>query len=187
MSKNWVSKLSKKAADYKQNFVLKVCVVGDGGVGKTSIVMRYCDGVFRENYIMTIGSNFAVKNLPLPKLETYVKLQIWDIAGQKHFKFVRPPFYRGASAMVYVYDITRRESFSNIPNWKTEVEREITGKPFILIANKTDLSDERVVSKKEGENLAQQIGANMYFESSAKDYQNIDESFLFLAEKILEK
>ena len=89
--------------------------------------------------------------------------------------------------MIYVYDITRRESFTNIPNWKTEVEREITGKPFILIANKTDLSDERVVSKKEGENLAQQIGANMYFESSAKDYQNIDESFLFLAEKILEK
>ena len=176
-----------EAAKYEQNFVLKVCVVGDGGVGKTSIVMRYCDGVFRENYIMTIGSNFAVKNLPLPELKTYVKLQIWDIAGQKHFSFVRPPFYRGASAMVYVYDITRRESFSNIPSWKSEVERVITDKPFILIANKTDLSDERVVSKKEGENMAEQIGATHYFETSAKDSINIDDAFLLLAKKILTK
>ena len=178
--------MSEKA-DFKQNFVLKVCVVGDGGVGKTSIVTRYCDGVFRENYIMTIGSNFAVKNLPLHEIETYVKLQLWDIAGQKHFKFVRPPFYRGASAIVYVYDITRRESFSNIPNWKTEVEREITGKPFLVIANKTDLADERVVSKKEGENLAQQIGAHHYFETSAKEHENIDEAFLFLAKQMLVK
>jgi len=175
-----------EAEKYEQNFVLKVCVVGDGGVGKTSIVMQYCDGVFRENYIMTIGSNFAVKNLPLPELSTYVKLQLWDIAGQKHFSFVRPPFYRGASAIMYVYDITRRDSFSNIPNWQTEVERIITGKPFILIANKTDLADERVVSKKEGENLAQQIGALKYFETSAKDYQNIDEPFLFITKKMLE-
>lgn len=176
-----------EAAKYKQNFVLKVCVVGDGGVGKTSVVMRYCDGVFRENYIMTIGSNFAVKSLPLPELETYVKLQLWDIAGQAHFSFVRPPFYRGASAIVYVYDITRRESFSDIPSWKTEIERVVTGKPFILLANKTDLSDERVVSKKEGENMAEQIGAMYYFETSAKEYTNIDEPFLFLAKKMLDK
>jgi small GTP-binding protein len=180
-------KLSENAVDYKQNFVLKVCVVGDGGVGKTSIVLRYCDGVFRENYIMTIGSNFAIKNLPLPELETYVKLQLWDVAGQSHFQFIRPPFYRGASAVVYVFDITRRESFTNIPNWKTEVERIIAGKPFILIANKTDLADERVVSKKEGKRLAEEIGAQYYFETSAKEYSNIDEPFKLLTEKILEK
>ena len=179
--------MSDAADKFKESFVLKVCVVGDRGVGKTSIVMRYCDGVFRENYIMTIGSNFAVKNLPLPEIETYVKLQLWDIAGQKHFSFVRPPFYRGASAVIYVYDITRRESFTNIPNWKTEVGREIVGKPFILIANKTDLADERVVSRKEGENLAEEIGASYYFETSAKDYQNIDEPFKLLTEKMLKK
>jgi small GTP-binding protein len=135
---------------------------------------------------MTIGSNFAVKNLPLPELNTFVKLQLWDIAGQKHFSFVRPPFYRGASAIIYVYDITRRDSFSDIPNWQAEVEHIITGKPFILLANKTDLLEERVVSKKEGENLAQQIGAMKYFETSAKDYENIDEPFLFLVKKMLE-
>ncbi|MBN2156080.1 MAG: GTP-binding protein [Candidatus Lokiarchaeota archaeon] len=178
--------MSKEAVNYQQNYVLKVCVVGNGGVGKTSIVMQYCDGVFRENYIMTIGSNFAVKNLPLPDLNTYVKLQLWDIAGQKHFSFVRPPFYRGASAIIYVFDITRRDSFLDIPNWKTEVERIVSDKPFILIANKTDLADERVVSKKEGETLAKEIGALKYFETSAKEFDNIDEPFLFLTEKMLE-
>ena len=107
-----------------KSFIYKICVVGDGGVGKTSMVLRYTEDSFKENYIMTIGSNFSTKTVELPEFPQYnIKLQIWDLAGQKHFSFVRPPFYRGATGIIYVFDLTRRSSFSNLLNWKTEVEK----------------------------------------------------------------
>jgi len=93
-------------------------VVGDGGVGKTSMVLRYCENAFKDNYIMTIGSNFSTKQVELEEYPNYlVKLQLWDLAGQKHFSFVRPPFYRGATATVFVFDITRSRRQQR--SWRT--------------------------------------------------------------------
>ncbi|MHA1821580.1 MAG: Rab family GTPase [Promethearchaeota archaeon] len=171
-----------------KNYVWKICVAGDGSVGKTSIILQYCEKKFQENYIMTIGSNFAIKSIDLPEYDASVKLQIWDLAGQQHFSFVRPPFYKGASGIIYVYDVTRRESFENIENWRVEVENAISVKPSVLVGNKIDLSDERVVSKKEGEDLASKInGCVGFFETSAKTGANLDDVFLKLINSILEK
>ncbi|GAG02762.1 unnamed protein product, partial [marine sediment metagenome] len=114
-----------------KNYILKICVVGDGSVGKTSMVLRYSEKRFQERYIMTIGSNFALKKLTIND-DTTVKLQIWDLAGQQHFNFVRPPFYRGASGVIYVFDITRRQSFDGLFNWQKEVE-SVIDKPFLLV------------------------------------------------------
>jgi len=154
-----------------RSFIYKVVVVGDGGVGKTSMVLRYCENSFKTDYIMTIGSNFSTKQVELEDYPNFlVKLQLWDLAGQKHFSFVRPPFYRGATATVYTFDLTRRSSFQNILAWKSEVEKVIgDGKPSMLVGNKIDLADSREVGEKEGEALKNEINALGYFETSAKD------------------
>ena len=154
-----------------RSFIYKVVVVGDGGVGKTSMVLRYCENSFKENYIMSIGSNFSTKQVELEEYPNYlVKLQLWDLAGQKHFSFVRPPFYRGSSGIVFVFDLTRRSSFQNILDWKSEVEKVIgDGKPSMLVGNKIDLANSREVGEKEGEALKDEINAIGYCETSAKD------------------
>jgi small GTP-binding protein len=158
--------------------------VGDGSVGKTSMVFQYSEQNFQERYIMTIGSNFAIKSLVLG--DTKIKIQIWDLAGQKHFSFVRPPFYRGSSGTLYVFDLTRRQSFDNLMSWKEEVETVIN-KPSILIGNKNDLHEDRLITKEEAVSLANEMGALMYIETSAKTGENLDLAFLTLIKKILNK
>lgn len=129
---------------------------------------------------MTIGSNFSTKSVDLPEYPNYsVKLQIWDLAGQKHFSFVRPPFYRGATAVIYVFDLTRRSSFSNLPNWKVEVEKVVMGKPSVLVGNKLDLANQgnREVGEQDGEALKKELNALSYFETSAKEGVKIEDVF----------
>lgn len=171
-----MGKITEKSV---RSFIYKVVVVGDGGVGKTSMVLRYCENSFKENYIMTIGSNFSTKQVELEEYPNYlVKLQLWDLAGQKHFSFVRPPFYRGATAIVYVFDLTRRSSFQNILAWKSEVEKVIgDGKPSMLVGNKIDLTDRREVGEKEGEALKDEINAIGYYETSAKEDRGVHPVF----------
>ena len=166
-----------------KSYIMKISVCGDGSVGKTSMVLQYCEKKFQENYIMTIGSNFAIKSLKLDNAN--VRLQIWDLAGQQHFSFVRPPFYRGASAAIYVFDITRRESFEHLDEWKEEVDTVLADKPFVIVGNKIDLSDERVVSKKEAEDYAANVGALGYFETSAKSGINLDTLFEAIVKNII--
>ena len=174
-----------------KSFIYKVCVVGDGGVGKTSMVLRYCENTFKENYIMTIGSNFSTKQVALEEYPNYlVKLQLWDLAGQKHFSFVRPPFYRGATAIVYVFDLTRRNSFQNVLDWKVEVEKVIgDGKPSVLVGNKIDLAEQgnREVGEGDGEALKDEINALAYYETSAKDDVKIEPVFKNVTLAILER
>lgn len=120
---------------------------------------------------MTIGSNFSTKSVNLENHpDIGVKLQLWDLAGQKHFSFVRPPFYRGASGIIYVLDLTRRSSFKNVPEWVEEVDKVIGKKPSVLVGNKLDLATQgkREISMKDGETLMREIGASAYFETSAK-------------------
>ena len=163
-----------------KSYIFKLCVVGDGGVGKTSMVLRYTENTFKESYIMTIGSNFSMKALTLeehPNLN--IKLQLWDLAGQKHFNFVRPPFYRGAAAVIYVFDLSRRSSFSNLPNWKIEVEKVIGQKSSIIVGNKLDLANDnhREIGTQDGESLKAEMNALSYYETSAKDGVNVEAIF----------
>lgn len=171
-----------------KSYIYKICVVGNGGVGKTSMVLRYCENTFKDNYIMTIGSNFSTKTVDLPAYpQLQVKLQIWDLAGQKHFSFVRPPFYRGATGIIYVFDLTRRSSFSDLIEWKSEVEKVVSQKPSLLVGNKFDLAREgkREVSFQEGEALKFELNANKYFETSAKEGDSVEEVFKLLTLEIL--
>jgi len=119
----------------------------------------------------------ALKFEEYPNLQ--VKLQLWDLAGQKHFSFVRPPFYRGAAGVIYVFDLTRRSSFSDMPNWKSEVEKVIGEKTCVLVGNKLDLANEgnREVGEQDGDSLKNELGAISYYETSAKEGIMVDEVF----------
>ena len=172
-----------------RSFLFKIIVVGDGGVGKTSMVLRYCENTFKENYIMTIGSNFSTKQVDLSEHSNLsVRLQLWDLAGQKHFSFVRPPFYRGSAGVIFVFDLTRRSSFANLNGWKAEVEKVIgTEKPYILVGNKLDLAsgELREVSTQDGESYKEELGALTYIETSAKEDIKIEPVFKELTLSIL--
>ncbi len=172
-----------------KSFIYKIIICGDGGVGKTSMVLRYCEDTFKDNYIMTIGSNFSTKTVELPEHPQFiVKLQLWDLAGQKHFSFVRPPFYRGATGIVYAFDLTRRSSFANMAGWQDEVEKVIgPGKPCVIVGNKTDLANDghREISEQEGEALRGEFKARAYFETSAKENQGVGDAFKELTLAIL--
>jgi small GTP-binding protein len=135
---------------------------------------------------MTIGSNFAVKLVPFPQKNMVVRLQLWDLAGQTHFSFVRPTFYRGSTAAVFTYDITKRETFEHLKEWISEARQYIKEAPIVIVGNKIDLIDERVVSKREGEAFAQDIGALGFYETSAKTGENLDTMFNTLTNEVLE-
>lgn len=117
--------------------LLKVVVIGDGNVGKTSLVRRYCESKFEQSRIMTIGVDFQTRQVDLP--EGSVKLSIWDMAGQDRFQTIRETFYRGSLAAALVYDLTVPQSLINLATWVREVTRLVPGIRFVVVGNKSDL------------------------------------------------
>jgi len=117
--------------------VLKVVVAGNGAVGKTSLIRRYCEGKFELTRVATIGVDFQTQLVALP--ERTVKLSIWDMAGQDRFQVIRTGFYRGSRSAALVYDVTDPESFNSLPRWHTEILDAIQKQPFVVVGNKTDL------------------------------------------------
>ncbi len=165
----------------------KIVMLGDGAVGKTAMTTRFTQNFFEADYKRTIGSDFAIKRLTLPDLEVQVTLQVWDLAGQPRFESVRQGFYRGARGGLLLYDVTRRRTFLNVDDWRNEafknLEREI---PLILVANKVDLADSRVVATEDGEAYAKENGF-LYVESSALTGENVEEAYASLCKKMIEE
>ena len=167
----------------------KIVMLGDGAVGKTAMTTRYTQNFFDSDYKRTIGSDFAIKRLSLENeddTETQVTLQVWDLAGQPRFESVRQGFYRGARGGLLLYDVTRRRTFLNVDNWKEEAFKNLNGDiPLILVANKVDLKDSRVVTTEEGEKYAKKHKM-MYVESSALTGENVEEAYSNLCRKMIE-
>lgn len=164
--------------------IFKILIIGNSSVGKSNILLRYTDNVFNDSFLPTIGVDFKIKNMTVNNQR--VKLNIWDTAGQERFKTITSTYYKGSHGIVLVYDITDRESFNNINNWINEVKRNASGNvSMLLVGNKCDLEDERVVSTKEGQEYAKAVGMS-YLETSAKADLNIRETFNVLAKHIHE-
>lgn len=161
------------------NYLFKNIVVGDGGCGKTAIVVRFSQGYFLEQYKLTIGVEFAVKTISI-KDGIKVKLQIWDTGGQERFQYVRPLYYRGAMGAILLFDLTNRESFDHIPKWIEEVKSNAGEIPMLLVGNKSDLVNERSVSRQEAEAFAREF-QQYYIESSAKDGTGVGDVFAILS------
>ena len=166
-------------------FLFKTMVVGEGAVGKTTLVNRYVTGVFERDYKTTIGSQFAVKlthiSPPEKEYATGIKLQAWDVAGQARFKAVRKMYYSGAAGIILVFDVTRRRSFTELSKWIEEADESVGGRvPIICVGNKTDLPD-RAVPSDESKRWAEDQGF-LYMESSAKTGEGVADMFTVLAE-----
>ena len=161
--------------DIKQKFNYKMVVLGDGGVGKTSLIRRFIDKTFKTDYKSTIGVSHLVKKYPLNENVT-VTLNMWDLAGQDMFRSVRKMYFQGAEAAAIVYDVSRPETFEHMDVWMKEIE-ELRNKPnfvSILIGNKIDL--DRKVSSDDGSAKAKEYGVT-FIETSAKVGDNVDKAF----------
>eukprot|EP01084_Bolivina_argentea_P198848 340371_1 len=171
---------SPRSPRVQYDHLVKVILVGDSGTGKSCMLLRFSKDQFNDTFITTIGVDFGVKTLDID--DKIVKLQIWDTAGQERFRTITCSYYRGAQAVCLIFDITDRQSFENIRNWNYNVEQHSPDNCMkFVIGSKVDLEDERVVSIKEGDDLAMEIGAKKYIEVSAKSGQNINQLFNTIA------
>ncbi|TFG34062.1 GTP-binding protein [Candidatus Thorarchaeota archaeon] len=166
-------------------YLFKLMVIGEGAVGKTTLVNRYVTGTFERDYKTTIGSQFAVKlthiSPPEADYATGIKIQAWDVAGQARFKAVRKMYYSGAAGIIVVFDVTRRRSFTELSKWIQEADESIgTRVPMLVVGNKTDLPD-RAVPSDEAKRWSEEQGF-LYMESSAKTGEGVADMFTVLAE-----
>jgi small GTP-binding protein len=166
----------------KYDFSFKVLILGDTTVGKTCILLRFADDSFSAQHITTIGVDFRLKIIDVGgKL---IKLQIWDTAGQERFRTITKAYYKGSHGIILTYDITNRESFKNVTHWIKQIETSgVENLVKVLVANKCDLPD-RMVTEEEGQKLAQEYGMQ-FFEASAKNNININETFKALTDEML--
>ncbi|XP_063802828.1 ras-related protein Rab-13 [Pseudophryne corroboree] len=163
--------------------LFKLLLIGDSGVGKTCLIVRFSEDSFNSTYISTIGIDFKIRTTEIQGKK--IKLQVWDTAGQERFKTITTAYYRGAMGIILVYDITDERSFENIQNWMKSIkENAAAGVERMLLGNKCDMENRRKVQKERGEKLAKEHGIR-FFETSAKSSQNVDESFNTLATDIL--
>ena len=165
------------------DYLFKSIVVGDGGVGKTALTLRFSKGFFTEDYKMTIGVDFHVKTINIDAVEGPIraKLQIWDTGGQERFSSIRPMYYRGSLGALLIFDLTNSASFEHLPQWIEEVRANVkTEIPLLLVGNKSDLIDQRAVSLEELNSFTSNF--NLYYmETSAKTGEGVGDCFYILA------
>ena len=158
-----------------RDVLFKILLIGDSGVGKTSLIMRYTKNLFNEDYLNSIGVDFKSKDLFIE--EKKIKLQIWDTAGQERFRTITSSYYRGAHAIAVVFDLTKRQSYDHVKRWMEDINKYAKENVLkFLIGNKADLKNEIQVSYEEARALASQMKTT-YFSVSAKKNENINEFF----------
>ena len=158
---------------------IKLQMIGDSGVGKTCLLLRYANDSFSPTFITTIGIDFKIKNIQLDGKR--IKLQIWDTAGQERFRIITTSYFRGAQGILLVYDVTDRNSFISIRNWVQQIQMHAdVNVNKILIGNKCDAQEQRAISLEEGEALAKEYSIH-FFETSAKQDLNVEKSFITIA------
>jgi len=164
------------------DFLFKLLLIGDSGVGKSCLLLRFADDTYTESYISTIGVDFKIRTVELDGKT--IKLQIWDTAGQERFRTITSSYYRGAHGIIIVYDITDVESFNNVRQWLFEIDRfasENVNK--LLVGNKADLVNKRVVVEETAKEFASSLDIP-FLETSAKNATNVEEAFLTMAAQI---
>eukprot|EP00479_Gromia_sphaerica_P007717 TRINITY_DN2673_c0_g1_i1.p1 TRINITY_DN2673_c0_g1~~TRINITY_DN2673_c0_g1_i1.p1 ORF type:complete len:183 (-),score=38.53 TRINITY_DN2673_c0_g1_i1:300-848(-) len=157
-------------------------MIGDSGVGKSCLLLRFADDSFTTSFITTIGIDFRIKTVEIDGKRC--KLQIWDTAGQERFRTITQAYYRGAMGILMVYDVTDEESFKNIRNWIQNIEAHASDNvEKVLVGNKCDMDDKRAVSQGQGKELAEEYSIPFY-ETSAKSGEHVEEAFVGIARQI---
>ncbi|XP_055738365.1 ras-related protein Rab-12-like [Salvelinus fontinalis] len=175
-------KMPPRPADYK----LQIIIIGSRGVGKTSLMERFTDDTFYEACKSTVGVDFKIKTVELRGKK--IRLQIWDTAGQERFNSITSAYYRGAKGIVLVYDITKQETFDDLPKWMKMIDKYASEEAeLLLVGNKLDCETDRIVTKQTAERFVSRISGLRFCEASAKDNFNVEECFLKLVDDILAK
>nr|XP_022920414.1 ras-related protein Rab-35-like [Onthophagus taurus] len=168
------------ARDYDHLF--KLLIIGDSGVGKSSLLLRFADNTFSGSYITTIGVDFKIRTVNIDGQR--IKLQIWDTAGQERFRTITSTYYRGTHGVIVVYDVTNGESFANVKRWLLEIEQNCDVVNKVLVGNKNDCPDRKVVLTEDAQRFASTMGIQL-FETSAKDNINVEEMFISVTKLVL--
>jgi len=164
------------------DYLFKLLLIGDSGVGKSCLLLRFADDTYTDSYISTIGVDFKIRTIELDRKT--IKLQIWDTAGQERFRTITSSYYRGAHGIIVVYDVTDQESFNNVKQWLQEIERYACDNVSkLLVGNKSDLTAKRVVAHDTAKAYADQLGIP-FLETSAKNATNVEQAFLTMATEI---
>ena len=162
------------SAEY--DYLFKVLLIGNSSIGKSSLLLRFSDDVFNENFMPTIGVDFKIRTIDVDGKT--IKVQMWDTAGQERFKTIPSSYYKGAHGIIVTYDITDRESFSKVSEWMSDVDKHAyENVSRILVGNKKDLEDQRQVPYQEAEELAGYFNVR-FLETSAKQSVNVEEALL---------
>ncbi|EEQ97994.1 Rab7, putative [Perkinsus marinus ATCC 50983] len=173
----------------RKKVLLKVIILGDSGVGKTSLMNQYVNKKFSPQYKATIGADFLTKEVTID--DKVVTLQIWDTAGQERFQSLGVAFYRGADCCCLVYDITNPKSFESLDSWRDEFLIQASPKdpeefPFVVVGNKLDMEAKRKVSKARATTWCRSKDNIPCFETSAKDSLNVEQAFIEIARRALQ-
>jgi len=171
------------ASDY--DYLFKLLLIGDSGVGKSSLLLRFADDTYTESYISTIGVDFKIRTVDIEGKT--VKLQIWDTAGQERFRTITSSYYRGAHGIIVVYDVTDDDSFNNVKQWLNEIDRyasENVNK--LLVGNKSDLIQKKKVDFETATAFANEMSIP-FLETSAKTATNVEQAFVTMAQEIKQR
>ncbi|TXT56166.1 MAG: Small GTP-binding domain protein [Promethearchaeota archaeon] len=175
----------------KTDYLFKVVIFGDGGVGKTTLVKRYLLGTF-ENTTMTIGADFFVKRVKVD--EKNVTLQIWDFGGEEQFRFILPQYVSGSSGGIFMFDISRYMSLNNFDDWLEIFREEYSKKkkinqtlPIIMVGGKKDLAEKRSVEKQRAQEIVKSQNLLDYIECSSKTGENVDKIFEELSREMIQR
>mmetsp|Transcript_45860 Transcript_45860/g.107617 ORF Transcript_45860/g.107617 Transcript_45860/m.107617 type:complete len:212 (+) Transcript_45860:204-839(+) len=165
------------------DYLVKLLLIGDSGVGKSCLLLRFSDDSFTTSFITTIGIDFKIRQIEQDGKR--LKLQIWDTAGQERFRTITTAYYRGAMGILLVYDVTDEQSFQNIRNWMGQIAQYAASNVNkILVGNKCDMLDKKVIETARGQALADEYGIAFY-ETSAKNNINVDKAFTDIAKDVM--
>ena len=164
--------------------LLKIVIIGDSGVGKTNYVYRFVEGEFSPIHAPTVGFDFKSKICYLPNSQKKIKFQIWDTAGTEKYMSINKALFQRVQGIILMYDISDVKTFNHLEKWMELIRELASGIPLILIGNKIDLINDRLISKEKGEQFANDNNIT-FFESSGKSGINIEESFIYLGEEII--
>ena len=178
-----MSSFSSRSSSSLDDISLKILILGDSSVGKTTLLLKYVDGYFPTVYVATIGVEYKIKRININGID--ISLQIWDTAGQERFRGITKNFMKGADGIIYAYDITKKSSFESLKNWIFQSEEATEGFKKIIIGNKIDLEKERQIAKESLNKFCQSRNIKG-MEVSAKNDVNVNECFETLAKLIIE-